>query len=225
MRPCAASFGVGIDERKHLSEIAVYCRATKGSDTDLLRRCLATSIEASDQSAALIATEAVAEQHTKFPRGVPEALFLSALQFFISNDDTRWVDAVRMATGDGSLFTTFDEVAAETVLAALVREPRIEHPVEELLCDLAVAQPLRIVDFFGERLKFADTPSAPRHYDAIPHRFSELSEQFIPIANDLVRVCALGSMRTTDSFNFGEAAWSLRRFQSSKPSRPRSEHW
>jgi len=178
--------GAWLIERKYLREIVIYCSIAPTFDAGLLERAIGGAISNSDSIAVVWAMEAAARQN-KSPEELVERVFLPGLRYLASMRDTRWVGAVWPFTRKSAIFSSLSEAGVEEVLTSLVPEIKLAHEAEWVLAVIAKEWPVRVIDYFIDRLRLANTDDAPKGYEPVPFSLSELEDPLASFAADMVR--------------------------------------
>lgn len=175
-----------LSERKYLSEIVIYCSLAPALDEDLLERALGAAIENCDSIAVVLAMEAAARRGEP-PDELVDKIFLPSLKYLASMRDTRWVRAVWPFAKKSAIFSSLGEAGVEEVLTGLVSEVKLGHEAEWILAVIAKKWPIRVVDYFINRLRLANSNEAPKGYYPAPHSLSELTEPLADFVADVVQ--------------------------------------
>lgn len=117
---------------------------------------------------------AAVNQYKDNPGTLIDSVFFPALASLALKGNMGWVQLTWFSWRDNLLLAALDADQAKAVLEALVAYPEIEYAAEEITATLARRWPEQVIDFLGERQKFASTKDAPRQYDALPYSVHEL---------------------------------------------------
>lgn len=175
-----------LSERKYLREIVIYCSMAPTFDAGLLERAVSEAMADGDSVAVIWAMEAAARQDTS-PDELVERVFLPALRYLASKGDKRWVGAVWAFAKKSAVFASLGEAGVEEVLTSLIPEVKLGHEAEWVLAVIAKARPVRVMDYFIDRLRLANGNDAPKGYDPVPFSLSELTEPLSNFAGDMVQ--------------------------------------
>lgn len=182
----ASLTGAWLSESEYLREIVIYCGMALTFDAGLLERVIGAAIANGDSIAVILAMEAAARQH-KSPDELVERFFLPGLRYLSSMRDTRWVGAVWPYANKSAVFSSLDETGVEEVLASLIPEVEITHQTEWVLAVIAKVRPVRVLDYFMNRLRLANSSDAPKGYEPVPFSLSELLEPLADFATEMVQ--------------------------------------
>jgi len=177
-----------VNTRQHLPQIIWYMRSAINFDANLLEQALKAAIEVGDDIAVLNAVSTSALRHGDVEGGLIDRVFLRALEYLIEKGDIRWVNTLWPCRKGKSLLEDLNSEQADQVLASLVYHPQIDARIEDILASIAASWPMKVVDFFGSRLKVESksTFGDKIRYDAIPFKFYRLNDQLAKIPEYLV---------------------------------------
>lgn len=182
----ASLTSVWLSERKYLRQIAIYCSMAPAFDAGLLERATAAAIEDGDSVAVVWAMEAAARQDSS-PDGLVERVFLPGLKYLASMRDTRWVGAIWPFARKSAVFSSLSEAAVDEVLTSLVPEVKLAHELEWVLAVIATEWSVKVIDYFIDRLRLANSNDAPKEYDPVPFSLSELKEPLADFAAEMIQ--------------------------------------
>ena len=182
----ASLTGAWLSERKHLREIVIYCGMAPTFDAGLLERAIGAAMAHGDSIAVIWAMEAAARQGTS-PDELVERIFLPSLRYLASMRDTGWVRAVWPFARKSAVFSSLSEAGVEEVLTSLVPEVKLAHEAEWVLAVIAKVWPVRVLDYFIDRLRLANSNDAPKGYEPVPFSLSELKEPLANFAADMIQ--------------------------------------
>ncbi|WP_404934598.1 hypothetical protein [Nitratireductor sp. L15S-10] len=175
-----------LDEKKYLQQIAIYCSMSPSFDAGLLERAISVAMAAGDSVAIIWAMEAAARQDSS-PNELVERVFLPSLRYLASKGDTRWVGAIWPFARKSAVFSSLSGAGVEEVLTSLVPELKLAHEAEWVLAVIAGEWPVRVIDYFIDRLRLANSNDAPKEYDPVPFSLSELKDPLANFAADMVQ--------------------------------------
>lgn len=181
----ASLTGAWLSERKYLREIVIYCGMAPTFDAGLLERAIGAAMANDDSIAVIWAMEATARQGTSSDEHV-ERVFLPGLRYLASKGDTRWVRAVWPFARKSAVFSSLGEAGVEEVLTSLIPEVELGHEAKWVLAVIAKVRPVRVLDYFIDRLRLANSIDAPKGYKPVPFSISELKEPLANFAADVV---------------------------------------
>ncbi|MEQ1941672.1 RelA/SpoT domain-containing protein [Mesorhizobium sp. VNQ89] len=197
-----------IGDRRHLQQIAQYCILASKLDEALIEECLSSAILVKDSPAVLWTIEAVARRQAEVSTHLIEMAFLPGVRYLATERNFLWVDPVATFSQQGSLLQKLDEDGEDGVLQSLIEIPRIEYNEEELLSFLAENRPLKIVDFFNERLLFSQRPESSNDFEPIPFSFhNHLQPKLSPVADGVVQRVYQWYLRDDELFQFRGGAF------------------
>jgi hypothetical protein len=175
-----------LKEKAHLQQIATYLRTPEEFDAGLLQGTLNAAIENDDDVAVLIALGVAVARHKDHPGGLIDTVFIPALSHLMTKKDSRWVNAAWHDPNKHSLFRDLTPQQVDAVLGSLVSYPHIEYRSETILTSIADSCPKKVIDFFGQRLRFSETAEAKEKYEAIPFDLHKLHEPLSKIPDYVV---------------------------------------
>ena len=118
--------------------------------------------------AVLVALRAAIIRHKDHPDGLVESVFMPAFAYLVKRKDWRWINAANHNPNKDSLFRDLNSEQADFVLENLISFPRIEYRAEEVLTSIAHRWANKVVDFFGDRIKYLARREKSERYDAVP---------------------------------------------------------
>lgn len=166
-----------IEQKRYIGQIVWYQRFSKKCDVGMLASALRTAIATSDEHAASSVVGTCAARYAEYPQ-LREKIALPAIEFLTSKDNTSWVHAIWPRSKCGSLFSGLTSDQADFIFSCLVRHPKIDHRVEEVICEIAKSWPTKVIDFFGARLATKREDSdidKDKNYEAIPYKLYKLN--------------------------------------------------
>ncbi|MEH6725064.1 MAG: RelA/SpoT domain-containing protein [Hyphomicrobiales bacterium] len=175
-----------LHERTHLPQIAIYCSIAPSFDADLLERAISLAMAEGDSDTVIRAMEATARQSTPQDELV-ERIFLPGLRYLASKRDTRWVGVIWPFAGKSAIISSLTGASVEEILTSLVAEAEVTDDVEWVLAVIARKWPVRVIDYFIDRLRLANSNDTPKEYDPVPFSLSELKEPMAKFAADMVQ--------------------------------------
>jgi hypothetical protein len=170
----------------HLRQIAWYLRFVEDFDAKLLEDTLYVALEDDDDTALLGALETALARYKDHPSGVIDTVFMPVLTYFTARKDTRWINVVPHYQNRESPFRCLPAEQADAVLAGLVFQTRIDYRSERILAVLAETWPEKVFDYFGSRLRLAETEESINKYEPIPFRFRDLRQPFSRIPDYII---------------------------------------
>lgn len=173
-------------ESMYLLQIVIYCGVAPTFDATLLERALNAAIEKGDEVAVIRAMEVAARQDAASDELI-ERVFLPGLRYLASIRDTRWVQAVWPFARKSAVFSSLNEVGVDEVLASLMREEKLGHESEWVMAVIAKNWPIKVVDYFIGRLRFANSNEASNDFEPVPFSFSELRKPLASVVADIVQ--------------------------------------
>jgi hypothetical protein len=176
-----------LKEPRYLQQIAIFCGAVPTFDVDLLGRTIGEAIEHDDRVAVIWAMEVAARQNATSEEELVERVFLHGLKYLASVRDTRWVRAVWPFARKSAVFSSLSEASVDELLASLVGEMKLEHESEWVLAVIARNWPMKVLDYFIDRLRFANSSEAPKEFEPVPFSLSELREPLANFGADMVQ--------------------------------------
>ncbi len=176
-----------VEDRVYLQQIIHYLRFTKNFDAALLEKAVRAAIETDDKDAVRTAVAVVNDRHGDVDGGLLTAVFLPAIQYLSSREDTFWVNAVWPRSKNKWMIRDLSLTQADLVLAALVTHPEIDYPREEILSAVAENNPEKVVDFFGQRLQSKADIEMDQRFDAVPFKFHFLQDALGRIPDYLIQ--------------------------------------
>lgn len=174
------------EEKKHLPQIAIYCSIAPSFNADLLERVINIAMAEGDSEAVFLAMEATARQDPP-PDESLERIFLPALRYLASKRDSRWVRVLWLIDRKSAIISLLTDAIVKELLTSLVTEAKVTHDLEWALAAIARKWPLKVIDYFIDRLRLANSNGAPREYDPVPFALSELNEPMARFATDMVQ--------------------------------------
>jgi len=115
----------------------------------------------------------ITQNYPKSVRLIP--LMLETIKFLTRYKNTEWIDQVWFKRDE--ILKQINSRQYETILDNLLIHPDIDYRIEEVLTPVADSNPVRIIDFFRERVliksRRKDSILEDR-YDAIPYEFHKL---------------------------------------------------
>lgn len=144
-----------IAEGKNLQSVARYLTYADPFDPAFLADVSKEAIERNDADALKIVVAAAERQFRQGYIQVVTDSFLPALHHFYDCKDLRWVDQFVPWLGS-PIIQALPEDEARIMLNALVPYPEIEHNAEYLVTGLARNWPAAVLDFFSDRIAFAE---------------------------------------------------------------------
>ena len=176
-----------VNIRQYLPQVILYQRFAANFDADLLERALRAAIAADNDDAVFNAISTGAARHGDVAGGLIDRIFLPAIDYLTAKGDTRWVNVLWASQTGKALVHDLNSEQTDQVLASLVRHPRIDYHVEDVLASIAATWPTKVVDFFGSRLEVESKPAAggKMRYEAIPFSY-RLHEQLAKTPEYLV---------------------------------------
>jgi ppGpp synthetase/RelA/SpoT-type nucleotidyltranferase len=163
-----------IANRRYLGQIIWFQRFASAVDPDLLESLLNAATEIGDDAAVLKAIAAAAARHGEVEEGLLTRIFLPALNYLTDKGDSSWVNEASPRVNKNSLFADMAPEHVDFVLASLVNRPQVDYRTEEILNELAGRWPMKVVDYFGNRLRVEIGVAGGERYEAIPYEFHAL---------------------------------------------------
>lgn len=175
-----------LDEPRYLQQIAIFCGEIPVLDANLLERVVGMAIVTSDEVAVISAMEVAARQDAT-PDELVERIFLPGLRYLASIRDTRWVRVVWPFARKSAVFSSLSEAGVDEVLASLVGEMKLGTESEWVLAVTAKNWPIKVLDYFIERLRLANSREASKGFEPVPYSLTELQEPLVNYPADMVR--------------------------------------
>ena len=176
-----------IKAKRHLGQIVWYLRFVEDLEYQILESIFHIALEDDNEEVLLAVLDVAATRREACPEGTLHTVFMPTVSRFVKKGDTGWIDSVYYAEVHTSFLSKLQLDHAEILLSGLIPTPRIEHRSEKIFSGLAEAWPEKVLDFFEERLRFAETANAGASYEAIPFSFDYLSEPLSKTSNYLIR--------------------------------------
>lgn len=169
---------------KYVPQIARHLRSAAKFDPAFSERVLRVALDHEDPVAILYFVEAIANRRSDMDAALIGRLFMPAVSFLATRNDTRWVDAIWRVTGKDGILGRLSADQIGIALESLVHRKEIDFNVEAVLAEIAESYPLAVIDFFGDRIRFAaDDP--PPYYSAVPFILDGLREALSPYPQEL----------------------------------------
>ncbi|CAB3743931.1 hypothetical protein LMG24238_07170 [Paraburkholderia sediminicola] len=160
---------------EHLRRITWYLQFADPFDETVLKRALDSAIQHGDQIAVRNALVAAERQFADHPGTLVDAVFLPALRYLETCGDFSWLHLPLQTWYRSPIIGALDKAQAVTVLDTLVRYPRLESSVENVIATIAEKWPESVVTFLGVRQTLARLGDVPPNYDAVPFAVHELN--------------------------------------------------
>jgi hypothetical protein len=167
--------------------MAHYVQFAPTFDPVLLTKLLALGIEKKEDPVLVQVMSAFGRRYGDAPEGLIEAILLPAVEYFTERQDARWINLVWFLPAERSPLVALTADQTDLVLQSLVHLRRIESRAERVLGLMAKSQPMKVFDFFGERLKHAASREDDDSYEDVPHQFHGLQKSFADMADHAVR--------------------------------------
>jgi hypothetical protein len=148
-------------------------------DIDVLRRLFACARQQRNlEAATLVVAVAVSSYRPGATRLISE-LFQPAVEFLTQNGDARWVNDFWVRNEARALVADLNDAGISAVLTNMLTIKDISYQAEEILYLIADKAPLKVLEFFLERLdrhdkKEKESGAAP--YYPVPYEFHKLHE-------------------------------------------------
>ena len=175
---------------RNLDQVAIFCEASQDLPAQLLEDCLAAAIAANANWAVTLAVHA-SGRHMLAQPAMGRAVFLPAIRHLAGAADFLWLRTVRFDFGK-NVFSALSEAEIDELLRLMIPHREISTDVEDVLLPIAHRWPLKVIDFFGERVRYERTTAEPRtldtfkNYDAIPYSFHRLHTALQAVPAELV---------------------------------------
>jgi ppGpp synthetase/RelA/SpoT-type nucleotidyltranferase len=174
-----------LNEGLYVQQIARYMRFAKKLDSAFLDGIIQTAIKQNDSLAVLYLFEVAADRHEDIEGGLIDRLFIPAVTYLASQNDTRWVNVVSPSAVKKGFLKNLSADQTKIVLNSLVRLREIDFHADEILAAIAAKQPLAVVDFFGKRMQLTGDDRPP-DYRPVPFNLHSLGEPLSKHPRELV---------------------------------------
>ncbi|MGR8964976.1 hypothetical protein ACU8MP_29490 (plasmid) [Rhizobium leguminosarum] len=102
-------------------------------------------------------------------------LVLPAIVALTALEDARWINEIWYSPEARKMFSDMDEHGRQTVLAGLLYLHRVDYHAEEILIPFAQRDPISVMNFFRERMRFQELRQSEDMYEAVPYGFHQLN--------------------------------------------------
>lgn len=165
-----------ITEDQQLVAVTKLFVSTEQVDDEILQTLLDKGIKTGNRE-VLVSIVNVAL--SKYPIGHKDYLkkyLLVAVGALCELRETGWLDQFWFRKDRGEILHDLGPEGCEVLLSSMLLVSNIDHQAEELLIPIARVNPQRVVEFFGDRQRYANEHERGRLYDAIPFSFHRLHE-------------------------------------------------
>ena len=173
-------------QEEHLVEVAHYVQLAPHFDPALLRKILVLGIKRKEDPVLVQVISAFGRRYGDAPKGLIEAIFLPAIDYFTERRDARWINLVWFLPQERSPLSVLSPEQTDIVLKSLVHLRRIDTHAERVLGLMAKSQSKKVFDFFGTRLAHAASWEGDDTYEPVPFQFHGLEKSFANISEHAV---------------------------------------
>ena len=162
-------------EGKHLRSVARHYNIVKEPNFGVLSAVFAAATKGGDELAVTELVDTLVQTYG-LPDKSGKPVLLEAIAWLQSQGSTDWIDDVWVsADGLASLASDLTPSERRTVLAAAVSYCNGNHHLDYMLLPFARHDLGSVLDFFGQRLKYASADTRKPRYTAIPWELTEMT--------------------------------------------------
>ena len=174
-----------VDDGKYVLQVIAYCEMATKFDPGLFEAALQAAIKANDDRSVGAAMGVCVHRHDQ-ARDRLTAAFASALGYFVARNQTRWVNDVWFRAHGNDFIEGLPQPTREAILRNLIGSPEVDYHAEEILLAASGAEPLRLLQFFHDRLKRDDDQNDEERYEAVPFQLHRLTGAFTDFGREVV---------------------------------------
>ena len=166
-----------LSAKTNLTAIVMHWRSSKPLERDLIKAVLDVAIAGDDDRAI---EQCILYAMENGPdNGVPSngEFFSLALNHLTAKKNVRWVHWAWFAHKSLPFLDALTPEGAKALLDAFLAVPKIEFPVEQILCQIARKHLALVWEFLGQRLKNRAARECEDYYEAFPYQFHELEKE------------------------------------------------
>ncbi|MAU40329.1 MAG: hypothetical protein CMF31_01790 [Kordiimonas sp.] len=174
-----------LKEGQFISEIAKIAAFSESVSKELVHKAKKYVIKSGKWDACEYMLDGAVRRFSDDPALWRDEVFFPCLKVLREADITIWVDRIGYSGGEESLFCHLTDEQAQTLLNSMISMKRVNYPAEQILTDLGEERHDVILDWFGERLKYAKEVVVS-DYDAVPFSFQSVHTILQPYPDDVI---------------------------------------
>ena len=163
-----------IEQGVHLLQCAYALDDGEIFSLELLTRVLTRSIEAAEVQAIVASMAAVVSNSQESPAAAMKELFVAGLKALSEIGNSAWIFELWFRPKIKPFLAGFGEAQVALLLQNLLLLQEVDYHAEEILHILAARYPIKVLEFFVERMQAKHSSSK---YEAVPFELHKVHEE------------------------------------------------
>jgi len=174
-----------LNDGRHVLQVIAYCDLATTFDPGLLEAALQAAIK-TDDSRSVEAFMGVCVHRGDKVRDRLNAAFATAVAHFVARGETRWVNDVWFRVHGNDFIGSLPHATRDEILRNLTDAPEVDYHTEIVLFAAAGTEPLKLLQFFHDRLRRGDERKDDERYEAVPFQLNRLAVAFTEFGRQVV---------------------------------------
>jgi hypothetical protein len=175
-----------VSKGSYLYEVARFFEFNEELDSALVQNILVKAIASKDYDTVTQLISTLSAHYKSGHLELLKSIFIPALEFLTAREDNRWIFNFWFRKNRSEIIDDLDEHGCTLLLNNLLRLDELDYQAEEILNAIAQKQPLKVVEYFCQRIELEKTKNDGNKFEAIPYEFHRLSAPLSTIPEQLV---------------------------------------
>lgn len=174
-----------VDRGEFIFQCARLFEFNNNFDEELINKIFNKAKENDDIYSLIQVISAVFANYSDDRKSLIENIFIPSIIDLTRLNDTNWVNSIWFRKDRNNILLELNEKDIEKILENLILLDQLDYHAEEILASIAENFPIKVIEFFGERLKYENEIG---RYDAIPYALHELKVPLSKVPREAIDI-------------------------------------